>query len=146
MTTSVNTVLEVIPHLRRRDPRRVHLGDGAIIRHVGAPLPLRLERNRRFGDVEPRGIGGCLGAARLAPGMIHFGKCPEDGVLLPHDLASAGHGYSGQSRWHEEDRSLLERWHEFAADPRPWHACGNERYDASHDHWFAVGEDTLITG
>ena len=126
-------------HLRRR----VHLRNEAVVGYARPPLRLRLERDRRLEHVESGGIGCRLRASRLAPHVVHFGERLEDRVLLSNDLSRARHRHAGKRRRHEENRSLLERWHELAPDLRPGHPRQYERHDASHDHWSAMREDKV---
>jgi hypothetical protein len=92
-----------------------------------APFPLGLEAHDRFRHVHRRRIRGRVGAGDLRHDRCDLGELLDRRVLLARDLdrltepdGRVGHG-------HEHEVALVQRRHEFRADPR------DEGGGAGHD-------------
>ena len=118
----------VVPCLDRHGPgvgdtgepdRRIHCRYQPVIGHPLSPLRLRPEGDRGLEHVEPRWIGCGVGAAGLAPDVVHFGKALEDAVLDAENFPGPGNAHPGQGGRHEENGPLIQGRHELAPDPRP---------------------------
>ena len=80
------------------------------------PLGHRLELHNRFHHRERRGIGRCVGPARLAVDRNDLGEPLQDAILRFHQPLRLGHGDAGECGRHVQDRSLVQRRHEFVTE------------------------------
>ena len=97
--------------------RLVHLGLQRLDRHAGPPFAFGLEIDHRLDHLDRRRIGRGVGAAGLAEHRRHFGEGFDDAVLRLQQLGRLGDREAGQGDRHIEQRALVERRHEFAAEP-----------------------------
>ncbi len=95
----------------------VHFRDDAFPGHAGPPLPGRLEGDDGFQHRERRGVGGRFGLAGLAKDVFDFGKFPQQPVLDLQNPGGFTDGHAGHGGGHVKDVALVERRHEFLAQP-----------------------------
>ena len=80
------------------------------------PLVLRLENDDGLHHREWSRIGGCLGPSGLSEYPLHLRELLQNPVLTLQQCTGLGDRDSRQSGRHVEDRPLVERRHELAAE------------------------------
>ena len=113
----------------RHAHRRVHLGDQGVNRHAGGPLRLRLEVDDGLEHFDGGRVGRRLCPARLAEDAHHFREAAEDAVLGLEQFGRFGDRQARQGDGHVEQRALVQRRHELAAEvgERPGRDAENDK-------------------
>ena len=116
--------------------RAIELLDQLVRSHAGPPLVLRLELDGGLEHLQRRRIGRGLRPAGLGEHARDFGYRLDQAIGLLQELRNLSRRDARQRRWHVQQVTLVQRRHEFTADParRPECRHGKEERDGECQH------------